>query len=267
MTALPSFENPPVSEVVFGVQFDSLLSLKAAHLGAYWSTIKTEYPNLQDVPPLQPIIDPYKNRESAKAVGIQLSNVPPLPRVFFIDDDGARLIQLQRDRFHHNWRKKEDPDVYPRYGEVKAEFLKQYDGFCGFVDSEGIGTIQPTQYELTYINHVYIGTLWLNLLDLKDLMPPLAWIQPEDSFLPVPDSVVSAYTFLCEPCAGHLTISVSNATRRTDGQELLVLELTIRGFDSTIAIGEWFGRARDWIVRGFTSLTSQSAHLHWRRTS
>jgi len=37
---MPSYENPPVIEVVCGVQFKPIKNFLSVHFGAYWETIK-----------------------------------------------------------------------------------------------------------------------------------------------------------------------------------------------------------------------------------
>ena len=44
---------------------------------------------------------------------VELLENPPLPRVWFLEPNGNKLIQVQRERFHHNWRKINPGDEYP----------------------------------------------------------------------------------------------------------------------------------------------------------
>lgn len=41
------------------------------------------------------------------AIGLQLVTSAEMPRVFFVNNDNTQLLQVQRDRFIHNWRKVE----------------------------------------------------------------------------------------------------------------------------------------------------------------
>ncbi|MFQ5734475.1 MAG: hypothetical protein ACE5KM_21275, partial [Planctomycetaceae bacterium] len=54
---------------------------------------------------------------------LEISQIPDLPRVFFEDESGNWLIQIQRDRFLHNWRVSTDESEYPRYPEVSRRFF------------------------------------------------------------------------------------------------------------------------------------------------
>ena len=85
---LPEYDNPPLIEVVFGVQFKELEKLKTLHMGAFWEKIsKTEYPNFEDKPPLAHVIESYDEPQAKPAeMTIERVNAPPLPRFFFISE-------------------------------------------------------------------------------------------------------------------------------------------------------------------------------------
>ncbi len=113
--SLPDYERPPVIEVVCGILFKSIDKLLAPHLGLLWEKYKTEYPVCREVPPLAPVIERF---EEAPRIDLQLADVPPLPRIWFVDEKENGIIQVQRDRFLHNWKKVLPEDEYPRYPQV-----------------------------------------------------------------------------------------------------------------------------------------------------
>src|SRR4051812_22548380 len=87
---LPKYRNPPVTEVLCAVYFQDLVRLDAPHLGAFWQTIRSEYPKTQTMPPLPPISAP------AAPFTIQFGMLEngELPRTWFIKNDGTSLIQV-----------------------------------------------------------------------------------------------------------------------------------------------------------------------------
>ena len=118
-TELPKFEKPPVIEVVCGIQFEPLTSLLAPHLGVLWERYKQDYPHCREVAPLAPVLERF---EGLPSVELQLSDTPPLPRTWFIHQDETGIVQVQRDRFLHNWKKVRDEDEYPHYEKVIGMF-------------------------------------------------------------------------------------------------------------------------------------------------
>ncbi|MNP57063.1 hypothetical protein D3C76_1518510 [compost metagenome] len=68
--------------------------------------------------------------------------------------------------------------------------------------------------------------------------------------------------------AGTLLVKLGSGKVKGEENKVQILELAARGpvIDrSEAAMNEWFGLAREWIVRGFTDLTSKDAHALWGR--
>jgi hypothetical protein len=84
----------------------------------------------------------------------------PVPRCWFLNDAGTELIQVQQDRFIHNWRKVGEKDEYPRYPHIRATFKKELTTFCELLDSEKLGEFTPNQCEVTSVNHIVSGEGW-----------------------------------------------------------------------------------------------------------
>src|SRR5437763_373607 len=115
---LPEFECPPLDEVVIGVQFAPLAGFEAAHLGLFWSTIREQYPITESQVPLTPDLEQPEPRPVPRPenVKINFSPIRPVPRCWFLDQPKNNVIQLQRDRFHRNWRRSSGDEPYPRFG-------------------------------------------------------------------------------------------------------------------------------------------------------
>jgi hypothetical protein len=45
---LPDFTNPPVTEVVLGVQFNSIERFLAPHVGLFWQRLVPEFPDVEE---------------------------------------------------------------------------------------------------------------------------------------------------------------------------------------------------------------------------
>jgi uncharacterized protein (TIGR04255 family) len=271
MTAkpLPSYENPPVNEVVCGILFQPLNKFLLPHFGQLWERFKPDYPACQEASPLAPSIEHFEDSESPTEVGLP---APPfLPRVWFVHKNGTGVIQVQKDRFLHNWRKTKPEDQYPRYHNVKELFQRHLATFSSFLKEFELGHLVPRQYEMTYINHVPQGEGWDTIKDFAHVFPDFAWRVSDDRFLPEPEGRNLLMTFLLPDNSGRLHMAIRTAVRRADARPVLMLELTARGMATDVspeAMWLWFDTAREWIVRGFADLTGDNVqHEVWRRTT
>src|ERR1700751_881404 len=135
------FERPPLNEVVLGVFFAPIASLKAEAVGLFWARFRDTFPSVVQ----QPI---YPKQSPPMP---QPGELFPLPRFWFLSKDQTRLIQLQNGAFLYNWRKQGGD--YPRFSRIFIEFLDHLENFRGFLkDDLGLGTLAFTSAELTYIN-------------------------------------------------------------------------------------------------------------------
>ena len=262
---LPEYENPPVTEVVCGVLFNTLEAFSLPYLGLFWECVRDEYPKCQEVAPLMPLIENFGENQGST---FQLGNDFPVPRIWFLSREEAGIIQVQRDRFLHNWKKSADDSLYPRYHAVIDLFKKHLSTFENFVGEHGLGKVTPIQYEMTYVNHIPQGDNWHDFSDLGGVLHDYDWTRGR--FLTDIEHLNFKTTFALPKNQGRLHVSIRDAKRRSDSKPTLLFELTVRGFptdQSTEARWQWFDLAREWIVRGFTDLTTQEIQEKvWRRT-
>ena len=52
---------------------------------------------------------------------------------------GSKLIQIQKDRFIHNWRKVGEGDKYPRYEPIRDTFRFELEAFRTVLAREQFG--------------------------------------------------------------------------------------------------------------------------------
>lgn len=142
---LPSFVQPPVVEVVLSVQFEELKEFHVPHFGMVWNEVRDRFPIIEEHPPLDPTIERFGLPRKAPRGGVQLQIMQdvPFPRCGFVNREGTELIQVQRDRFVHNWRKREEAHEYPRYEHVRAVFSEEVSGFERLIDRERLGPPWP----------------------------------------------------------------------------------------------------------------------------
>jgi uncharacterized protein (TIGR04255 family) len=268
---LPEYDNPPVTEVVCGVMFKSLQNFRMPHFGLFWKLIEKEFPACQEVAPLLPIIERYGAEEQQQLqVQVAFADNIPLPRIWFLDAKGTGILQLQRDRLLHNWKKNKPTDAYPRYSAVIGHFQKQLDLFVEFLKDHDLGAIDPLQYEMTYVNHIPKGEGWNDLTELGSVFRDHQWQEQEGRFLSPIEHVNLGSSFVLPNRKARLHVSIRDGKRLEDRRSVLLFELTVRGFPSdgsTDAMWRWFDSAREWIVKGFTDLTTADIQKKvWRRT-
>lgn len=256
-----------------GVQFNSLDRLLAPHLGIIWEEFKEQYPETEQHPPLDPVFETFAEKGSRMPVPsahFELLATIPTPRVFFINSARTELIQVQRDRFHHNWRKVGEGDTYPRFERMLETFESGYRKLEAVLKRERIGSIEPNQCEVTYINQIPLPEgqspfeaferlfgSFTNALILDELRAPedarflLRYVIPDKDGVP----------------AGRLIVSAEPAWK-LDGSNIVQFALVARGRPRSAdlaGVGNFLQIGRRHIVRAFTELTSDEMHKAWER--
>jgi uncharacterized protein (TIGR04255 family) len=268
---LPDFKNPPVTEVVLGVQFNSIERFVAPHLGLFWSVIAPRFGAAEEHPPIAPTFETFG--QSSQILGGFSLDFPPLfgmPRAFFIDTDRRQLLQVQRDRFLHNWRKIGDGDAYPRFEAMLATFEAGLRQFSSFIEEHQLGAVEPNQCEVTYINHVPLRSNESAFAGLQRLFESVL-ARPHVSALGLPEDARLMLRYVMRSNAGapigRLIVSAEPA-RRSDGTNIIQLNLTARGAPAEAGVSaviEFLKLGRRYIVNGFAEITNPVMHAEWER--
>ncbi len=245
-------------EVVCGVQFEDLDGWHTPHYGQFWSRIADEYSRFEDHPPLPRLrLDPTPPAQP------QLSALPPLRRVFFVSPPGNFLIQVQHNRFLHNWRKVTDEDGYPRYDAAYQRFVRCWQEFKRFLSDVQLREPKPEIFELTYINHIMAEGATFP----RDVWDFLGFYErsPEATTAMEASGMMMQFTWPLPDGMGALSLDVKHGNRINDQKEVLLMELTARGkaTDGGAHMDEWFDVAHDAIVNTFEKLTTEHAHQLW----
>jgi len=250
-----------VVEVVMGVQFRPL-ELSSPYFGLFWETVRSTYAECSENPPIHPQIEDFARPGALQDLKLQLAQVPPLPRVFLVELGGNWLIQLQRDRFFHNWRSLSGEDEYPRYPAVRKRFFAQWANFRRFVsEHEGLGAIKVNQLEMTYLNHI---APWTDDSDLGEVFPDFQW-RKGDRLLCKPEACNISCAFTSTDKRTRLRAAIRPGLHKEKGK-IFLFELTVRGAPEEDDLEAWFDQGRAWIVTAFADLTSEKWHQTWGRT-
>lgn len=252
---LPKFENPPVSEVVIGVEFVPLPELTTVRLVQTHALWAEKYPKLVEQPPLPPTSQP-----DGVLAGIGLrfgAGVGPI-RLWMLTDDEDSLLQLQNDRLTLNWRRISHTAAYPSYADLLPEFEARFQDFRQSLHEDGL---QPTVAEMTYVNIIEDSTS----SDLSNLCPIVGEYPGPGNLIRTGAQFVAAMedmpghtivTFNAEDNPGRVGMTVvSRVALRTD--------LNLTQGDLRVAL-DYAHRCSVW---SFTNLTAPRLHERWGRTT
>lgn len=252
---LPKYQRPPVVEVGISVFFKQLPLFKSAHFGRFWD-LNPDYSSAEDQPPVF--------EGGGPPPGLM---VLPLPRVFLITGDSNYVIQLQSDFFAHNWRKVKVDDAYPSFEKAKGIFLDKWELFRDFIRDNKLGDLNLLRYEVTYVNHFAEEVQGEFPLAISKYSPLISLRETGKDFLPNPRALSADLQFEIGGSKGILKVSFRQGVRPLDQKNVMQMELAARADakpDGSDMLG-WLEVAHEWIVRGFTELTTPEAHSKWKR--
>jgi uncharacterized protein (TIGR04255 family) len=269
---LPEFGAPPVTEVAIGAQFDVIPGFMTPHLGLVWQHFRDQFPLLEEQPALPPVFETFgANPQFVPGVNFQFSTTPETPRVFFINPGRTELLQVQRDRFLHNWRKIGQADNYPRFERMLETFTCTFATFSKAISSEGLGPIIPNQCEVSYINQMPVPA-GSNLSDLTDDLFGQHTGSLALGDLGKPEDLRFLLRYVLRDADGKpigRLIASAEPALRIDGQTIVQLTLTARGRPNSPdenGIVDFLKRGRMAVVKGFAHLTGPKMHKLWERT-
>jgi uncharacterized protein (TIGR04255 family) len=148
-----NFNNPPLNEVVIGVQFSPPNEYNQLYAFEVWNLYKKDYPQVQEKPYLPSSFETF----GISQTGHQIINLGGAnhDRFWFISENGNELIQFQNDKLFHNWRKLEDEaSLYPRYDAIIKKFSSELDILLNYFKKFDQRDTIINQCEISYISHI-----------------------------------------------------------------------------------------------------------------
>ncbi|MEX2661109.1 MAG: TIGR04255 family protein [Vicinamibacterales bacterium] len=263
---LPEYAAPPVEEVAVSIMFEGLERLSSAHVGRLWQKYP-EFPRTEDHPEIDLAVELPPDPSSHEFPRVEFGK--PRLRTWFLSKDGTRLIQVQRNRFAYNWRRAESGNTYPHYHVLREQFVEALAVFRDFLRTSDFPDIKPVQSELTYVNHIKDEGGWPHsrVADVVNV-----WRESATGFLPAPEDVRFAVRYVMPDSkgafAGRLAVTLAPAYLVNNHEEILALTMVARGrpLDSSVdGAFAFLDLGHEWIVRGFTELTTAAMHERWGR--
>jgi uncharacterized protein (TIGR04255 family) len=260
-TDLPDFAQPPLNEVVLGVQFEPAQGYSQVRAGEVWSLFKDHFPIVEEHTPLAPTFEAF-GRPSAPQMQLGFITGASHDRFWFLTPGKDQLIQFQQDRLLHNWRKVGDErNPYPRFESMIVCFEREIRSLESYFASLSPQALAINQCEISYINQIPLNDeyrspeAWLRYVQLRELN--------------VDDFNVSFRRVLRKDGQPVGRLSCEAVTAIAKSQLVLRLSLTARGTpprpDVQAAL-EMLCENREIVVKAFAEVTTDSAHKIWQRT-
>jgi uncharacterized protein (TIGR04255 family) len=266
-------------EVALGVQFADLTGYRTHHAGLLWDKhFRAKFPKCVERPPIDAVFETFGAvRQGPHRLQVQVLEVPGpvVPRLWFISDGDTELVQIQADRFSHNWRR-EKKAPYPRYEPIRERFFQELADVESFFESEKIGAIEPNQCEVTYVNHITLADdsdPWTQLHRIFEFWGSFDAVRPgRGARLPALEDARFSLRFIIsdlnsgEPL-GRLHID-GQPVIAGEAEQAIRLNMTARGCPKTPTfqgVEDFLNAGRDAIVRGFAAITTAEMHELWER--
>jgi len=236
------FKNPPIEELVFGVQFNTNI-LNSHIIYEIVKSKENEFPIIEDHPALPSIIE--------KTNTVRITNST---RQHLINKNGNKLIQLQGDRVLFNW-KQNNNEEYPQYESVFKEFcviLNEINSIKNILDS-------INQLEIVYLDHIKVKDFGNDNYRINDIF----------TFGNIPyelNHLQFDYSIPLDNLNGNVIVRTNSATHNETNEKLIIINTTIRGmYEPPMNMEQWFEEAHSQIRKIFLETTTNNAKKIWKQ--
>jgi uncharacterized protein (TIGR04255 family) len=194
-----------------------------------------------------------------------------MPRVWFLNKDGTRLVQVQRDHFIVNWRKLDTDVEYPRYVSSRETLVEELGHFQGFLEREGLGPIRVVQTELTYVNQIDARAADGSRKPLSQIFRVWSGDVPEGKLPRFEEASFHARYIMMrdgDKPFGRLHINLEPQLLVKDNAPAYALTVVARGAPLTPDVDGALASldtGHEAIVEGFTAITTDEMHATWGR--
>jgi uncharacterized protein (TIGR04255 family) len=271
MAPLPSFDAPPVTEVVIGTRFRPSAAYSVLAVAALAQELGADgFPRLEEKAGYEAPTEAFGPGASVQKVSLELLSGPPPTRYWLLNEVGDELLQIQPNWLAANWRKVAPEAEYGRWGSRWDAFASWLGRVEGLLTSAG--GLHHEQVEVTYINHIERAGVWETHADAASVF---SFVTPiAGKFLPAAERMASDAAFVIADREGaplgRLHATATPAFKRPTGEPIFVLNLTARGKPPTpdvAGVRAFAELGHEWIVRGFADLTTPEMQTAWQRTN
>lgn len=262
------FRKPPLIETAVSVQFKPMERLKNAHLGIFWESVRDEFPNVSDAEPIAEQFEAFGDQalRGRRLPEFRIVSGQMMARLQMSSRDEQEMVQIQNGRVVFNWRRVKDGE-YPRWNSVYRRFKDVLGKLNGYLTSQGLEEVSPTQWEITYVNHLEKGRDWQQSADWQAMLPGMLGNISGVSTGTAESLGCSVHLLLpAERGRVHIDLYHGFASAEPGATELLILQITARGGigntpGHTIVDGLEVGHTA--IVRTFCDITGPDNQKKW----
>ncbi len=258
----PKFDKPPVVETALSVAFAPIENLVGARVGAFWANLREDFPVIAERPPYDMAVERLGGPPPLHALELKFVPAPSKTRFWLISEDDQRLIQVQRDWFAYNWRKRGE-GKYVGYEEGRAKFREYFSLFESFLEDDSLGEIAPTQCEVTYVNHIERDTESGAFAEVFSFVAQPS-LRAAASQVESWQSAMAVSLRVDDEQIGRLHFSVQPAVH--EEKSIWVVNLTARGVPLGSGIDgvlEFLDHGRRAISLNFVEFTTEEMHKKW----
>lgn len=258
---LPDFTDPPLAEVVLGVQFDRVPSYASVYAMEIWDPYKERFPKVLEQPILEPQFETFGGMNAQLGPTIHFGT-PVGSRIWFLSEDENHILQFQPDRFIANWRRQPNSQPYPRFESIATAFADNLRRLEEQFASRFAYKININQAEIGYIN----------IIRVEDFSKAGDWFRMWNSNCLNIESLNTNFSEVIKDEADrpfarlrHDLQSVFSADGKSKAYRLsLTYNGEPAGSDLSSAM-EFIKGGREAIVQRFGEITTKKAHEIWGR--
>ncbi|MGP1394802.1 MAG: TIGR04255 family protein [Inquilinaceae bacterium] len=259
---LPDFTDPPLDEVVLGVQFAPVPGYASVHSMKVWDLFKAEFLKVQEWPVLEPQFETFGGVNVQAGLRIQVGASPVGSRLWFLSDDENHLIQFQPDRFITNWRREPNTKPYPRFEGLAEAFEVNLRKLADHLESDFGYRVNINQAEVAYIN----------IIPVKNFSEAGDWFELWNGGAFEVEALNTSFNEVIRGADGkpfaRLSHQIQSVLAADGKQPAFRLSLTFKGkpagsdIESAMA---FLVTGRDAVVTRFGEITTKEAQTKWGR--
>ena len=187
----------------------------------------------------------------------------PMPRYWFTAEDDINLIQVQKDAFMLNWRRR-DAD-YPSFARIKPTFDRYYTVFSDFVCAEFDVALGIASCELTYVNTIEQSEFWSGSSETQRVINSF-WVPDANLQSPGYPDFNCRYGYQLSGFL-HINIAIrSGFVTQQPSAPVLIFEINATGRPERRTKSQadaWFDHSHDTILEIFLHLTNAEVQRHY----
>jgi uncharacterized protein (TIGR04255 family) len=259
------YQKAPISEVIFGVIFDTNLLARNSILFEIITELKKEYPILQTSPTIFEE-DLQENK--------LFQNINPDTAGFslyrLMDNDRKLIVQLQQNFLVLNWVRSDDHNVgsYLGFTHLFEEFKKLFKLIQTKFESYNPETDifkHIKSFTLHYQDRVFFKEYIDDFSQISDLIAmQLPVFKLSDNYSVPPNNIFSKFTTPLPSINGYSIISINTGVTLPSNQQILVVECRMKGKFAENSLDKWFEEAHKTQIIFFENFFNQKRLEEWQ---